>query len=223
MPKITMHCSQCGSTNIRATAHARWNAQTQEWRLEDIQENDYAICDDCGQRAEMEARETVASTPARSYRTEFPGFTPNDMPAIPEGWTDTSWCNDELPSFDTNTGLAVYINRKEPALRAHPKSPRFTVMTIATETNVILETENWGDVLTAVAGHKSDRVMRAQNLSNDVIEDALNAACLIIQKHLGITHGDVAGVFFSGPDKGGFATVMRAYARTEAHYMTDEA
>jgi hypothetical protein len=33
------------------------------------------------------------------YQTEFPHFPAADMPAIPEGFADTSWHNIASPSF----------------------------------------------------------------------------------------------------------------------------
>jgi hypothetical protein len=47
----------------------------------------------------------------------------------------------------------------------------------------------------------------------DLAHEALDAACLLIQDRLGVTTGDLAGVFFSTEDPGGFKT----YIRSELH------
>jgi hypothetical protein len=59
------------------------------------------------------------------------------------------------------------------------------------------------------------------NLPDDVIEDALNAACLIIQKHLGVTDGGVAGQHFSGSGRENFEIALQEYATTEKHYAPE--
>lgn len=58
-------------------------------------------------------------------------------------------------------------------------------------------------------------------LSDDVLEEALNAACVVVQRHLRVETGDVAGVYFSGNDHEGFDDVMQSYADTERNYAAD--
>lgn len=61
-------------------------------------------------------------------------------------------------------------------------------------------------------------------MNNEQIQDlaleALNAAALVIQDRLGITSGDVAGLFFSG---GEVQDILAAYIRTEINYSKAEA
>jgi hypothetical protein len=40
---------------------------------------------------------------------EFPSFPMMAVPELPDGWEDTSWHNDELPSYSSN-GLQVFIS-----------------------------------------------------------------------------------------------------------------
>lgn len=73
------------------------------------------------------------------WQIEFRDFPVADMPAIPEGWTDSSWRNDACPSFFAmeqgpsgdyaaryNT-CRVWIAESDPALREFPHSTRFMV------------------------------------------------------------------------------------------------
>lgn len=52
-------------------------------------------------------------------------------------------------------------------------------------------------------------------LPDSIIEDCINASCLIIQRHIGQTDGGVAGMFFSGEERDDFALVLREYAECE--------
>jgi len=85
------------------------------------------------------------------FRTEFPDYDPASMPAIPATWTDVSWHNDSCPSFDTGTGLMVYVDYADPEQREFD-SPRFSVIRDR-ETNdgceVVLATDDWQAVLAA--------------------------------------------------------------------------
>ncbi|MCZ4354901.1 MULTISPECIES: hypothetical protein [Roseobacteraceae] len=43
---ITVHCSTCGSQDVRADAYAAWNPELQTWELVAI--FDSRDCEDCG-------------------------------------------------------------------------------------------------------------------------------------------------------------------------------
>ena len=58
-------------------------------------------------------------------------------------------------------------------------------------------------------------------LSDEVLNDALNAAVLVVQRHIGQTDGGIAGQFFSGDGREGFDEVMQAYADVERLYAAD--
>lgn len=49
----------------------------------------------------------------------------------------------------------------------------------------------------------------------NVLEDALNAACASIQDAIGQTDGGVAGIFFSGNAREKFDALFREYIATE--------
>lgn len=45
----------------------------------------------------------------------------------------------------------------------------------------------------------------------EATEAALNEACLMIQKHLGVTTGDFAGMYFSGPSRNEIKSSLQLY------------
>lgn len=54
-----------------------------------------------------------------------------------------------------------------------------------------------------------------QDELNNTLEDALNAACAIIQNAIGQDDGGIAGVFFSGDNREKFDALFRQYIETE--------
>lgn len=48
-----------------------------------------------------------------------------------------------------------------------------------------------------------------------MVEDALNAACLAIQDRLGVTDGGTASIFFTGDNEDTFRKLMRSYIQAE--------
>lgn len=79
------------------------------------------------------------------WQTEFPDF--DTMPAIPAGWTDSSWHNDACPSFGVTSTMFVFVNYEDPDLREFAAAgPRFCV--INPDTNeVLFESDDWQAVL----------------------------------------------------------------------------
>jgi len=53
---------------------------------------------------------------------------------------------------------------------------------------------------------------------DNIIDEALNAACLVIQDRLGVKTGDVAGMVFSGTKQEQFEAIFREYIRIELMY-----
>lgn len=43
---VTVHCSNCGSEDVRAEAYAEWNPELQMWELASIR--DERLCETCG-------------------------------------------------------------------------------------------------------------------------------------------------------------------------------
>lgn len=58
-------------------------------------------------------------------------------------------------------------------------------------------------------------------LIGNLVENALNAACLAIQDGLKLNYGDVAGVFFSGAQKEAFREMFTRYVLCEIAMMSD--
>lgn len=63
-----------------------------------------------------------------TYATEFPAFASADMPALPAGWDDVSWCNDLMPRFiNEDLSLGLWIDHSDPALATWPQQERFSL------------------------------------------------------------------------------------------------
>lgn len=90
----------------------------------------------------------------RPYRTEFPDFAPETMPAIPAGFIDDSWHNDACPSFfHPGLRLRIFIDYAEAAER-ELEGPRFCLGrdddpegTIA-----VLMTDDWSEIERFISG-----------------------------------------------------------------------
>ncbi len=87
---------------------------------------------------------------------EHPNFDLATLPAIPEGWTDTSWRNDACPSFDTPSGVRVYVDYADPKQRDNEGLARFGAYYEApdaqssTDRVDVYEGEDWDALLAAV-------------------------------------------------------------------------
>ena len=49
----------------------------------------------------------------------------------------------------------------------------------------------------------------------DIAEEALNAACRVVQERLGIKSGDLAALYFQGRTERVITDILRGYIRTE--------
>jgi len=49
----------------------------------------------------------------------------------------------------------------------------------------------------------------------DIADEALNAACRVVQKRLGIKSGDLAALYFQGRTERVITDILRGYIRTE--------
>jgi hypothetical protein len=83
-----------------------------------------------------------------TYATEFPDFPAADMPALPEGFADTSWHNDACPSY-SSPAFQIMIDYLDQAQREHPTGSRFTVIPsdLQEGDDDPLETDDWSEVL----------------------------------------------------------------------------
>ena len=91
-----------------------------------------------------------------SYRTEFPDFPTDAIPAdvFGDGWTDTSYRNDVSPSFEFGR-FVVFVDYPNPTDREYPESSRFSVYGCedALEANYGngCESDTWSDILSFIA------------------------------------------------------------------------
>lgn len=85
-----------------------------------------------------------------TFATEFPDFDPATLPAIPEGFADSSWGNDACPSFTNEAaGLRIWVDFVDPSQRELPESKRFGIMGTNSEVDLITS-DDWRDIETAV-------------------------------------------------------------------------
>ena len=49
----------------------------------------------------------------------------------------------------------------------------------------------------------------------DIADEALNAACRVVQERLGIKNGDLAALYFQGRTERVITDILRGYIRTE--------
>jgi hypothetical protein len=89
-----------------------------------------------------------------TYREEFPDFDPATMPNIPEGFVDTSWCNDACPNFCNEAiSLAIFVDYLDPQKRDYPDTARFTLYRTGDGTMTeqdIVSTDDWDAILKAI-------------------------------------------------------------------------
>lgn len=92
------------------------------------------------------------------YKIEFPDFPAEDMPAVPEGFTDESWHNDACPVLgNEDTGLYIWIEYSDDNMRENgPDGGRFILehRDEDGDPTTIIETDEWQEVLDAIAAHK---------------------------------------------------------------------
>lgn len=86
----------------------------------------------------------------------FPDYTREMFPdSVPEGFPDNSWCNDTCPSigamFGDSLAIQVWFEMPEPARREWEGAGRYAItlshMAANVDTETVLETEEWADVL----------------------------------------------------------------------------
>jgi hypothetical protein len=94
-----------------------------------------------------------------NYRTEFPDFPADDMPAIPQGFEDNSWHNDSCPNFTSEAlGLRIWIDFADPEQREIRMGCRFMLEpsdNLDTITDLIC-TDDWAAILAAVEEERAE-------------------------------------------------------------------
>lgn len=90
---------------------------------------------------------------APSFRTEFPDFPADAIPALPVGFADQSWHNDTCPSFHhEGADLTVYIDYPDADMRELPEGERFNLHTTKDDdTEVLLSTDDWSVMVDFIA------------------------------------------------------------------------
>lgn len=89
-----------------------------------------------------------------TFQTEFPDFPVADMPAIPAGFDDVSWCNDTCPSFlNEAAGLIIFIDFPKVEDREEHAETRFSLRkyedgTLSSDDDV--ETDDWLAIMEAL-------------------------------------------------------------------------
>jgi hypothetical protein len=91
------------------------------------------------------------------FRTEFPDFPAADMPAMPEGFEDSSWGNDACPSISSEKlGLLVYVDYVDTSKREEGCEFRFAVFpldedgSIDHDRGLLQTTDDWAEVLALI-------------------------------------------------------------------------
>lgn len=105
-----------------------------------------------------------------TYREHFPDFQPEDLPAMPEGFIDSSWHNDVSPSFENyDLLIRIWVDYKDPELReTGAEGTRFCLCRLyddegchyMTDDPPLLETDDWDEVLAFV---ENERAAAAQS------------------------------------------------------------
>jgi len=80
---------------------------------------------------------------------EFPTFDQSTLPAIPAGFVDTSWVNDQCPNFlGMGDTLGLFIDFADPADRDFPESSRFTLHDWdGGSVGIIAHSDDWSEIL----------------------------------------------------------------------------
>jgi hypothetical protein len=93
--------------------------------------------------------------------SEFPDYPLSDLPAMPEGFADSSWHNDTCPSYlDEAFGLQVFVDYADLTKREYDGGVRFFVIR-AEDSDAIFMSDNWAEVLNFVAGRTHDNEQAA--------------------------------------------------------------
>jgi hypothetical protein len=92
-----------------------------------------------------------------TIKTEFPDYDPATLPAIPEGWVDSSYCNDVCPSWTTADRLwQIWIDYADPSEREFTDARRYTAKPLDSDGCIINDyvcgehTDDWSVILRAI-------------------------------------------------------------------------
>lgn len=95
------------------------------------------------------------------YQRAFPDFPALDV-ALPDGFVDTSWKNDTMPSFSrelpNHQQLKLYIDYPNPADREEPQSKRFYLGVYedgVEHVRDVASSDDYAEILQALAAFES--------------------------------------------------------------------
>lgn len=80
----------------------------------------------------------------------FTDYPLDDLPSIPEAWTDISYGDDCCPSWSVRDGVSVFVDYADPSMRELKLGKRFFVVDEDNSAS-LLETDDWDEVLAFVA------------------------------------------------------------------------
>lgn len=98
-----------------------------------------------------------------TYRSEFPDFPADAMPAVPNSFYDRSWRNEPCPSFmHDETGLLLQVDYPEASQREFADAPRFRAYRLEAahpdagwqidgDLNAFIETDDWLEAQSALS------------------------------------------------------------------------
>lgn len=96
-----------------------------------------------------------------TVRVEFPDFPVDAIPALPEGFEDSSWHNDAAPSYICETlRLQAFFDFPNDADREMPGGKRYYLQTFALD--MICETDDWAHVLEKIAVCRAEHEAKFQ-------------------------------------------------------------
>lgn len=94
-----------------------------------------------------------------NYQQEFPDFAAADLPAIPQGFEDSSWHNDACPSFiSAELGLRIWINYADKEKREQQGDSRFGLQVENTDDDITdpVNSDDWAVILEAVEEERAE-------------------------------------------------------------------
>jgi len=89
---------------------------------------------------------------------KFPEFTRDELPPMPDGFTDNSWHNDTCPCAIRPIGgayyLVLWVEKKNPAEREYSCAKRYCLTVVTFHSNfaeVVMESDSWADIVSALS------------------------------------------------------------------------
>jgi hypothetical protein len=109
-----------------------------------------------------------------NFREEFPNYPADQMPQLPEGWTDHSWGNDACPSFVFEAKqIALFVDYPDPKDREFDDLKRFHLFYIAEDGTwmtdspfALYDGDSLEDALWAAAAYEPSSQIKAQMIAD---------------------------------------------------------